>query len=404
MYRVKYLPKMIIIVIVAVSLLLSVSCWDSREIDDLALILGIAVDYIPEEEKVMYSTLVVRPGQVGGVQEGSGQFFMGPVWISESSGKTLFEASRNLSSRSPRFIFESHIQAIVVGEEIARRGIAEVVDYVTREREQRLLPPFLIAKGRAVEVFRAEPELENNIAQEIRGILNSQLDLSTTPVINVKNFILPLNQPGIDAVAPVIQVSEVPTFPDEELPVGYEPESKKTISIEGTAVFSRNQLAGFLDVPETKGMLWVRGDVTQTTMIPRLPDEGEVTVYIIRSGSSMEPEFIDNKLKISIQIETEGDIFISTIRQDISDPEVIEELEKTLANHIKQEILAAAAKSKEYQSDFLGFGAAFRRKDPEKWKEFEKSWREMLQEVEVEVRVLAEIRRTGLISTPILVE
>ena len=396
------------VVLLFICLLLNSGCWDRREVDRLSLTLAVGIDYWPEEDQIVYSSLFARPGQVaGGLDGGGGQLFMGPIWVNQATGKTIFEASRNLVNKSPRSLFESHILAMVVGEDLARRGTGELVDFIVREREHRLIHPILIVRGKAEEVIKAEPELENSIAQEIRGILTSQRDLSTAPIIALSDFLVPLNQPGADAFAPVIEVQEKTPTPDEEFTGGGdggEDRVKKIIAVQGTAVFSGDKLAGYLNVPETKGLLWVRGEVARTNLIPRQSDGGQVTVYIIRSGSKLEPEFTEDGLKIRIQVETEGDIAAANIKQDIADPQVIEELEKTLANLIKQEILMAVAKSKEFKSDFLALGASSRRKDPKKWKEIEDNWREMLPEVEVEVRIIAEIRRTGLISTPLIQE
>ena len=394
------------VVLLFICLFLNAGCWDRREVDKLALTLGVGIDYCPKEDQIVFTSLIVRPGQLAeGLDGGGGQLFMGPVWVAQATGKTVFEASRNVVNKSPRGLFESHIVAMVVGEELARRGTGELVDFIVREREHRLIHPILIARGKAEEVIKAEPQLENSIAQEIRGILTSQRDLSTAPIITLSDFLVPLNQPGADTFAPVIEVREKTPAPDSEFFVyGEEERVKKFIAVQGTAVFSGDKLAGYLDVPETKGLLWVQGEVIRANLIPRQSDGGQVTVYIIRSGSKLEPEFTEDGLKMQIQIETEGDIAAANIKQDIADPQVIEELEKTLANLIKQEILMAVAKSKEFKSDFLAFGAAFRRKDPKKWKEIEANWRDMLPEVEVEIRVIAEIRRTGLISTPIIQE
>lgn len=395
-------------VLLIICLFLNAGCWDRREIDKLTLTLGVGVDYCPKEEQIVYTSLIARPGQlVEGLEGGDGQLFMGPVWIAQATGKTVFEASRNVTNKSPRSLFESHIQIMIVGEELAHRGTGELVDFIVRAREHRLIFPILIARGKAEEVIKAEPELENSIAQEIRGILENQRELSTAPEIKLPDFLVPLHQPGADAFAPVIEVREKTPTPEEEFTgsgEGGEDRIKQFVAVQGTAVFSGDKLAGYLDVPETKGLLWVRGEVIRANLIPRQSDGGQVTVYITRSGSKLEPEFTGDGLKITIRIETEGDIAAANIKQDIADPQVIEELEKTLANLIKQEILMAVAKSKEFKSDFFAFGAAFRRKDPKKWEEIEENWREILPEVEVEIRVIAKIRRMGMISTPVIQE
>lgn len=391
-------------VLLLVCLLLNAGCWDRREIEKLALTQAAGVDYQPEEDQIVYTSLIARPGQLAAGVDSRGEFFMGPVWVAQATGKTIFEAFLSGITKSPRFLFESHIMALIVGEELARRGIGELVDFTVREREHRLLYPFIITRGKASEIIRAEPQLESSIAQEIRNVLEEQRELSTAPIITIKDFINNLNLPGADAFSPVIEIRRKTSPPEEEFISTAGEKTEKFIAVQGTAVFSRDKLAGYLNVPETKGLLWVHEKIVRTVITPIQTNGGQVIVYITRGSSRLEPEFTENGLKMYIQIQTEGDIASAAIKQDLTDPLFIEELEKSLANHIKQEILLAVAKSREYKSDFLHFGAAFRRKDPKKWKKIEENWREMLTEVEVEVRVMAEIRRTGLIFNPILLK
>jgi len=379
-------------------------CWDLREMEELNLELSAGFDYDEEEELITYTALTGRPsGMLGGEEAVPG---ISPVTINHNTGKTLFEASRNFAARSPRRIFQAHIRNFIIGEEMAKNRITELADFIIREREHRMTPWIFVTGVTAGEILRAESEGEPTLAEEIDGIMETLLPLSTSPRITVKDFLISFNKPGEDAFAPVIKIREEEEPPEEDLftddPEG---ETKRFIIIEGTAVFSRDKLAGYLTVPETKGLLWTRGEVIRANIIPVPPDGGQVSVQIIRGGAELNPEFKDDKLKIEVQVETEGDITASNIKKDITDTKVIRELEMSLANMIKQEVLLSVAKSQEYNSDFLSFGAAFRRENPDRWAEIKEDWREKhLSQVEVEVRVKAKLRRKGMISESLMVE
>ncbi|RQD76839.1 MAG: Ger(x)C family spore germination protein [Candidatus Syntrophonatronum acetioxidans] len=381
----------------------NLGCWDRQEIDKLQLTKAIGIDYCPLEEEITYTSQVTRPGQIAAGEEGEESPILGPVWIPQGKGQSIFEASRNIANRSPREIFESHIQVMVIGEEMARKGISEVADFMLREREHRLINWVLVTRKEAGEILRAQTELEDSLSEEIMGIMESQLLLSTAPRVNGRNFLIPLSLPGADTLAPLVEIQEKMPTPDEEIMGESSPEKKKKyLVIQGTGVFREDKLAGYLNIPETKGLLWVKGEISRAVIIPKAPDGGQVTVYITRSKSQIEPEIKKNNIKFYIEVKTEGDIASSNIKGNISDPQVIEELEKKLANNIKQEILQAVDKSREYQSDFLHLGATLRRQEPDEWQTVKEYWRKELTEVEVEVRVIAEIRRGGLISEPLI--
>lgn len=206
-------------IFLASSLLNSAGCWGRREITDITLEMASGIDYWAQEDQVRYTALVARPDMLAGTGDGGGgggSLTIGPVWIAEASGESIFEAFRNLAGRSPRRNFPSHSFTVVIGEEQAQRGVGEVIDFYLRKREQRLLHWVLVARGKAEDVLKAQPELEDTIAEEINGIIDTLRETSSAPQASVMDLAISLLQPGGDALLPAIEIQVKEASPEEE--------------------------------------------------------------------------------------------------------------------------------------------------------------------------------------------
>jgi spore germination protein KC len=182
---------------------------------------------------------------------------------------------------------------------------------------------------------------------------------------------------------------------------------KKQLRLNGTGLFHKDKLVGYMTDEETRGMLWVLGEVRGGAVVIPCPDQekGNVVFGIKATKSQFTPSFDRKKLKLHIEIEEEGTISeVNCPKLDTSKPETIKKLEKLKSKDIEDRILQSIHKAQKLKSDIFGFGDEFHREDPKKWKEYEKDWGQHFSEVEVTVHVTCKIRRVGMISKPLKIE
>ena len=79
-------------------------------------------------------------------------------------------------------------------------------------------------------------------------------------------------------------------------------------------------------------------------------------------------------------------------------------LEKRQATLIEAEINVALTKAQDWGVDIFKFGEEVHRKFPGEWSELEENWDEEFKNTEVIVEVEAELRRTGLSTSPIRIK
>ena len=141
-------------------------CWDYQEINDLAIVLAAGVDS-HREGGVQLLVEIAKPEQMAG-NGGGGQGSSGkPIEILESVGSTIHQAQRNLHWRSSRDVYWAHKQVLIIGEDLARQGIAPLLDWFERDHQARHSIPLLVTNGPVRNVFQAQPELESTLAEEI---------------------------------------------------------------------------------------------------------------------------------------------------------------------------------------------------------------------------------------------
>ena len=75
---------------------------------------------------------IVNPGEVASNECGLVDI-VPPVTVFSATETTTLEAVRKISTAAPRQIFPSHLRILVIGEQLAREGIADLLDGLLRD-------------------------------------------------------------------------------------------------------------------------------------------------------------------------------------------------------------------------------------------------------------------------------
>src|SRR5690554_5832235 len=150
--------------------LLSISgCWDNMDINERSFTSAIGLDK-GEDSGVEISLQVIRPNIIRANQEGGTS--ESAMWVSSTKGDTVFDAIREQLKTIHRKPFYSHLRVIIIGEELAKEGIRDVLDFFVRDHEVRITPKIIIAKGiKAKEIVSANSKLESIPALHLEGVL-----------------------------------------------------------------------------------------------------------------------------------------------------------------------------------------------------------------------------------------
>ncbi len=399
--------KVIILLTVLITFTFS-GCWSRREINELAIVAAMGLDKTPDG-KIELTVEIVRPAVL---TKGVGSAAKGKsYWIVEATGETVLDTARNLNLKSPRRLFFSHTQVLVFGERLARDGLLQVLERISRSNEVRRNIYVLITPGRAKDIIEAEPDIENVPGIGLRGLIERLTVTSKGVGVDLKDFLAALSSKSSAPVATKIEI--IPDNRTREIWPGQArgagtaegqagPGTVKSVELTGTAVFHEDKLVGWLNQEESTGLLWVKGNVQRTITVIREPQEGKIMgIETTRSASELKPELKGGKVKMTVKIRQEGDIAEFTGRAKVDTPEKVHRIDDILAKKIKEQAERTIKKAQgPLHADIFGFGEAIRRKYPQKWAEIEPNWQQLFRELEVEVKVQANIRRRNLTTQP----
>lgn len=374
------------------TLLLS-GCWNRRELDAISVVEAIGIDKL-ENGQISLTYQILRPSGVkgtssGGEKGGGGKSF----WVVTTTGETVFDAIRNATKQVDRRSYFGHNKVIVIGEESAKSGIAPLLDLATRDPELRELVYVFITKGKASDIIEADHPQEKIPSKGIESLAKATRASSKVPQIVLIDVLKNLVSKTNDSFIPGIELTELKE--DETV--------DKLFELHETAIFKDDKLVGWFNPEETRGLLWILGEVKSGIIVVSSPgDESKnVALEIIRASGKVTPEMDEGKLTVTVEVKEEGNLAEQMSQVDLNKPDAFKLLEEKQAAVIEEEIRAAINKAQKWGVDIFKFGEKYHRKFPAKWPELEEKWDEEFPNIEVNIVVDAKLRNIGITSVPI---
>lgn len=377
------------IVFILILSVLITGCWNRRELDTLGIVLGVAIDKAQDPYDIEMTAQLIKVSNketTSGPTNDDKQY-----WNLKEQGHSVFETVRKMTSISSRKLYWPHNQVIIFSKDLATEGVGPYIDYYMRDHETRLLAYCCISDKKGYDLLETEAELENLPAMEIRTLLEDYGTTSMTPQVDIKDFAENLIQKTKAAYLPLIGTRKI--------------DDKNYIALLGTAVLKKDKYVGKLSEKETRGMLWVLGDVKSGIILVKCPKgKGTAELEIIRAKSKIIPEIKDGELQITVKIKEEGILGAQECTANLTDLSIWKELNKENARAIKQEVLSGIKKLQDLNADVFGFGESFHKKYPKIWSDIEDDWDDIFPELKIIVQVETNLTRSGKTTKPVVQE
>lgn len=385
-------------------------CWDYFEVEQRGYVLGLAIDDASiidmdrgdegeynrrlesiqtEEGEPEYAYTIQFPiisraeakptGQSGGTGGGKKR-----VWNLTMAGNSFFEVERQFSTRTDFTPFFEHIQSIIISEKVARKGIIEPLDMLTRDPEMRRSVKVFVTSGEARKILEIEPKIDDYSAMYIERLAQN---------VNKTSRMLHLTDLG--------KMSEhlhskraflLPRIITDTEEVKYA----------GGALFKDGKMLGWLDELDINYTKWVSDAVKGGTIVIPMPDHPEdlITLEISKANTKVEPEVSGDD--ITLHIKSKAKVYIAEeFREEFYDTfnvEFIRKLEevaeKKLAEGMRDTIDYVRS---EYEADIFFFDTAMERYAPDAWDRVKDNWEEVFQRVKIKIDVDINMGQRGLI-------
>ncbi|WP_054024492.1 Ger(x)C family spore germination protein [Bacillus sp. FJAT-28004] len=392
--------KKCLLCLIVISLIFVTGCFKGRELNELAIAVGLGIDKVGDQYKL--SIQVVEPTEVAGKKAVAKT----PVTTYVITANTIFEAIRKMTTVSPRKIYPSHLRIVVLGESLAKEGIGQALDLLSRDEEVRNDFFIVVAKHTTAEnTLKILTKLETIPAVSLFSTLHtSEKQWAPTTTVTLDQLITTLVSKGRDPVLTGLVV-----LGDQE--VGQDNKNMEKVltpsilQYSGLAVFKKDKLIGWLNETESKAYNYINDEIKSTVGFVTCPQGGKITFEVIRSKTKVKGSVRNEQPRIDIEVRLDINIGEVQCSLDLLETKSIAEVER-LANRKVEGFIEATVKKlqKKYKVDVFGFGEVIHRSNPREWRKLKNNWNQNFVTMPVNVKVHHKIRHLGTVANSFLEE
>lgn len=370
-------------------ILLLTGCWNYRELNQLAITTGIAVDKENDNYKI---TIMIANSKKNSGSDGS---ITPSAAVYDGTGNTIYEAFKDTSLSVSKQIYLSHIDVLVLSEEIAQNNLTDVIDFLFRYPQTRNNFYLVLAKDKkASDILKVTTPLETFPSQNLAKNLEITDKLQGyTYTVDFTDFTKSLVSEGINPVLPsVTLIGDTNEGNKEENVQQNEPSTYLKLDMLG--LFKNDKFVAWANPDQSKGINIINNKVYILGVIVAYQDKKIVTeITEMETGFKVE----DNKVKITI--DTTGAIQEINADVNLYDPKTIEEIKEVDIEKIKEYVNEAINLAKINKTDIFGFGNYVYKNNPKKWEEVKDRWDdEIFPDLEIEIEVNLKLQAKGSIN------
>ncbi|MBT2659687.1 Ger(x)C family spore germination protein [Bacillus sp. ISL-45] len=246
-----------LIILIAVTLSLS-GCWDHKELDDKAYVIGIGLDKHKAEGKVKVTYLIANP-EVGSQQTAGGA--NEPPQEIVTIGADDFISSRNTANTVvAKEISYDLLQVIIVSEELARDpDFIRVIYSATKDREIKRSTQFMVTREDAADFIKNnKPRIETRPHKFLELMIERGQETGMIPEADLNSFFRVTESDAdlylaIYATTKKVEKEEIQTTDDDLLAGEIKVEGTTTnAQFIGSAVFKEGKMIGKITGEETR--------------------------------------------------------------------------------------------------------------------------------------------------------
>ncbi len=359
-------------------------CWDSVELNERALISAIGIDKGDKEGEIILTFESILPEGVPTPSKPAG-----PQKLTEvvsAPGYSVHEALVKYKQRINKNPYFQHNRILIIGEDTAREGVSSFLNDIYRNQEYKTRTMVLVCKGKASDILEKQSNDKKISSFYLMSLIRSSAFITTVPMVDLRMFMMKYSNKTDSPVTARIEITK------DEI------SKSSNIEYNGSAVFKKGKLAGWLNIDETNGLLWITDKFKKGIIVQGHQDETRrnISCQIIKSKTKIKPEIKNENITISIDISAEGRLRDNDGTTGLDNPEAVKLFESRFEAEIKNEVEACLNRvQKEYKTDVLGFNDKVHQKFPEEWKNIEENWDEIYPDIKVEVTVDFKLRTIG---------
>jgi spore germination protein KC len=364
-------------------------CWSRIEVNDLGVVLGMAIDQ-GERSPVRLTLFLARSGGESTGQRpsaGAGS----QIWVVAREAENLSDAMREIAMASARRISLHHVRVVLASEAYARQGLEDLLDFLARNPQTRLTIRPMIVLGHAQDVFETEPQLETVQTENLVKVIEAKGGL----VQSMKNFMVARVSSTQSGWMHMVHVIERPARQPGAPP--------RAVEMAGAALFYGDRVVETLDRKEAQALAWLLKNPRDSVVSAPCPgkEEESFSVRVERAKTTITPKVVGGKVSFTVLAKGQVDMMRVPCGERPADPTVRSRLERAVENNVAARLRDLVTKMQAKRTDPAGFGKWLQLRQPAYFKQREKEWPRIWAQSAVTVTVDLNLRHTGMLTEPL---
>lgn len=383
------------LLLILLACLLATGCWNRVELNDIAVISATGVDW--KDGNWVLSYQVVIPQAISN-QSAAGS--SAAVNVFSTKGESFRSAISKASQETPRRLYFSHNQILIISQEAARKGMAPLLDTYLRNHDSRETVSMYLSKGSARRMLEQLIPLEKIPGAAIqRMIINEQINSSTFREMTIHEVLLDLLGATHASGIPGLVMAGTNETMDriEKLSRTNTPSKVRLFDL---GLIVGDKLVGWINNEESHGVLWLGDHVKKTTIPFACLEDGKgkksSSVRITYAETKLRPELSGGKWIMHVNAIAEGALMEYNCDGDLLKPVQVEKVERLIEDEITSVMQKGWKAVRKQRADVIGFGSVIHKKYPKQWSKVKDNWTEMFPNTEVKLSVKVKLNSTGL--------
>lgn len=350
--------KKIIILLSLVFLL--TGCYDIKELEDLALINGIGIDY---KDNAYYLTYEI----LNDTKTENNTTLLS--YTVSGSGKTISEAFIDTNYKVSKKAYFAHLKVLILSEEIVNGYFDKISDYILRDTNIRSDFKVIVANGTSPNAILKNNNDNHPVVSDqiVKLIDNEKYNNNLVIGETFKEILAKLENNKTDVILNTISIEN------------------SDIAINNSYIFKDYNYQATLSKLDSALYNMLTKNITAMEFNKNY-EKGNMTITIISSDTSIDI----NSNKIRIKTSLEGKILENNAEFDLKKPDSYQKLNKDFGKIIENDIKKFINILQKEKSDILGLEEIY-------YKKTRKENKNLWETAEIEVDVNLKINTKGFI-------
>ncbi len=416
------IKRVIVICLLIMIAILANGCWDRRELESLGLVQALGLDLGPDQKGVTVTTMIAIPSMLGG-EQGGGAGDKPGVFLVSMDAPSIYEAFNLINTTVNREITLIQNRLLIIGEELARHGVERWIDNLIRYREMRRTLLIFVCKGKAAEILRVQPRLENKPSEYVNALAALSRRTGMYPTVTLNDFLKYYEAFAQENYLPLLdnyrrkEGSEAEPAKNQAQLGGGEsgsgaggpsqekgPQKQDDVRFIGSAIFKKDRMVGIFDLYETQILLLLNDEFKEAMLTIEDPlKKGNYVVFKLLATAPVKIQYQRQKKvdRFKVQLKLEADLLSIQSQIDYTQPKLEKFLSRVIAVELKNRVEKVIEKAQqEYNSDVFGFGEKVRSTFITSPKYENYHWPDKFKDARISVEVKVDLRRVGVQFQP----